>query len=104
MSQELSDSLVLSDRLDSSDKGLELSDMSLELSDQSIALSDISTHRPQCTRRTMQTCRVEPRTGDVRLPGKGNSDSHGARPVHPIITMMKGIRTSRLSMQKSLLR
>ena len=23
---------------------------------------------------------------DVRLPGKGNSDSHGARPVHLIIT------------------
>jgi len=25
----------------------------------------------------------------VRLPGKGNSNSHGARPVHQIITMMK---------------
>ena len=25
---------------------------------------------------------------DVRLPGKGNSNSHGARPVHLIITMM----------------
>ena len=24
---------------------------------------------------------------DVRLPGKGNSNSHAARPVHPIITM-----------------
>jgi len=24
---------------------------------------------------------------DVRLPGKGNSNSHGARPVHLIITM-----------------
>ena len=30
---------------------------------------------------------------DVRLPGKGNSDSHGARPVHLIITMIKWIRT-----------
>jgi len=34
----------------------------------------------------------------VRLPGKGNSNSHGARPVHLIITMVKWIRTSRLSM------
>ena len=25
---------------------------------------------------------------DVRLPGKGNLYSHGARPVHLIITMM----------------
>ena len=32
---------------------------------------------------------------DVRLPGKGNSNSHGARPVHLIITMIKWIRTSR---------
>ena len=33
---------------------------------------------------------------DVRLPGKGNLDSHGARPVHLIITMIKWIRTIRL--------
>jgi len=39
---------------------------------------------------------------DVRLPGKGNSNSHGARPVHPIITMIKWIRTSRLSMKNCL--
>ena len=39
---------------------------------------------------------------DVRLPGKVNSDSHGARPVHLIITMIKWIRTIRLSMKKSL--
>ena len=39
---------------------------------------------------------------DVRLPGKGNSKSHGARPVHLIITMIKWIRTSRLSIKKSL--
>ena len=32
---------------------------------------------------------------DVRLPGKGNSNPHGARPVHLIITMIKWIRTSR---------
>ena len=39
---------------------------------------------------------------DVRLPGKGNLNSHGARPVHLIITMIKWIRTSRLSIKKSL--
>ena len=37
----------------------------------------------------------------VRLPGKVNSNSHGARPVHLIITMIKWIRTSRLSIQNS---
>ena len=36
------------------------------------------------------------------LPGKGNSNSHGARPVHLIITMIEWIRTSRLSMKNSL--
>jgi len=39
---------------------------------------------------------------DVRLPGKGNSNSHGARPVHLIITMITWIRTSRLSIKNSL--
>jgi len=39
---------------------------------------------------------------DVRLPGKGNSNSHGARQVHLIITMIKWIRTSRLSIKNSL--
>jgi len=38
-------------------------------------------------------------SGDVRLPGNGNSNSHGARPVHLIITMIKWIRTSRLSIR-----
>ena len=41
---------------------------------------------------------------DVRLPGKGNSNSHGARLVHPIITMIEWIRTSRLSIKNSLWR
>jgi hypothetical protein len=40
----------------------------------------------------------------LRLPEKGNSKCHGARPVHLIITMMKWIRTSRLSIKNSLLR
>ena len=39
---------------------------------------------------------------DVRLPGKMNSNSHGARPVHQIITMPKRIRTSGLSIKNSL--
>jgi len=43
-----------------------------------------------------------PRKVDVRLPGKGNSNSHGARPVHQIITMIKWFRTSRLSTNNSL--
>ena len=34
--------------------------------------------------------------------GKGKSNSHGARPVHPIITMIKWIRTSRLTIKNSL--
>jgi len=39
---------------------------------------------------------------DVRLPGKGNSKSHDARPVHLVITMIKWIQTSRLSIKNSL--
>ena len=38
---------------------------------------------------------------DVRLPGEVNSNSHSARPVH-LITMIKWIRTSRLSIKNSL--
>ena len=49
-------------------------------------------------------CRKEDGKVDVRLPGKGNSNSHGARPVHLIITMIKWIRTSRLSIKNSLFR
>ena len=40
---------------------------------------------------------------DIRLPGKEDSNSHGARPVHKIILWIKWIRTSTLSMEKSLL-
>jgi len=43
-----------------------------------------------------------PRKVDVRLPGKGDSNSHGARPVHLIITVLKWIQTSRLSIKISL--
>jgi hypothetical protein len=45
---------------------------------------------------------VEVRKVDIRLPGKGNLDSHGARPVHQIISMIKWIRTSRFSIRNSL--
>ena len=41
-------------------------------------------------------CRIL-RKVDVRLPGKGNLNSHRARPVHLFITMIKRTRTSRLS-------
>ena len=44
----------------------------------------------------------QPRKVDVRLPGKGNSNSHFARSVHLIITMLEWIRTSRLSLKNSL--
>jgi len=43
-----------------------------------------------------------PRKVDVRLPGKGKSNSHDARPVHLIITTIKWIRASRLSTNDSL--
>ena len=46
--------------------------------------------------------RLEIRKVYVRRPGKGNSNSHGARPVHLIIILMKWIRTSRLSKKNSL--
>ena len=39
---------------------------------------------------------------DVRLPGKVNSNSHGARPVYRIISMIEWNRTSRLSIKNSL--
>ena len=42
------------------------------------------------------------RAADARLPGKGNSNSHGTRPVHLIITMITWIWTSGLSIKNSL--
>jgi hypothetical protein len=48
-----------------------------------------------------KTCRPSFRKVDVRLPEKENSNSHGARPIHLIITMIQWIRTSRLSMKDS---
>ena len=42
---------------------------------------------------------AEPRKVDIRLPGKGDSNSHGARPVHQ---KRRWTRTSRLSIKNSL--
>ena len=39
---------------------------------------------------------------DVRLPGKENSNSHGARPVHPNHQNVEMDLTSRLSIKNSL--
>jgi len=41
---------------------------------------------------------------DIRLPEKGNSNSRGARPGHQIVSMIKWIWTSRLSIKNSLSR
>jgi hypothetical protein len=38
---------------------------------------------------------------DIRLPGKVNPNSHGARPVHRVIAKIKRFRTSRLSIKNS---
>jgi len=70
----------------------------------------VAQHPVRCSRlgaivlstypRHVHLCRWT-RKVDVRLPGKENSNSHGARPVHLFITMIKWIRTSRLSIQTS---
>jgi len=44
--------------------------------------------------------RSRPRKVDSRLAGKGKLKSHGARPVHLIISILKWNRTSRLSIKK----
>ena len=51
--------------------------------------------------RSQQQVAALSRKVDVRLPGKGNSNSHGARPVLLIITTIKWMRTSRLSIKNS---
>ena len=67
--------------------------------------------RKRCTStRTGQRCKPSwlmkadqiTKKVDVRPPGKGSSNSHGARPIHLIITMIKWIRTSRLTIKNSL--
>ena len=51
------------------------------------------------SRRTPTSPRT--RKVEMRLPQERISDSHGARPVHQIITMMQWIRTSSLSKKNS---
>jgi hypothetical protein len=58
--------------------------------------------RRTCVSNTGRVCAGLSKKVDVRLPGKGNSNSHGARPVHEIISMKTWIRTSRLSIENSL--
>jgi hypothetical protein len=55
-------------------------------------MSPASTHSSAVSRKV-----------DVRLPGKGNLNSHGARPVHLIVTMIKWILTRRLAIKNSFL-
>jgi hypothetical protein len=62
----------------------------------SLAHSLTRLGRRRCTGTTSA------RKVDVRLPGKENSNSHGARPVHLITRMIELIRTSRLAMKDSL--
>ena len=45
---------------------------------------------------------VYPSKVDVRLSGKGDSNSHGVRPDHLIISMIKWIRDRMLSIKNSL--
>ena len=46
--------------------------------------------------------RKSDRNLDIRMPGKANSRFHGVRPVHQIISLIKLIRTSRLSLKNTL--
>ena len=39
---------------------------------------------------------------DMSLTGKENSNSHGARPVHQVISVIKWIQTRRISIENSL--
>ena len=64
--------------------------------------SDSESHPEHRQQQCLDMMHGPTKKVDVRLPGKGNSNSHGARPVHLIITMTKWIRTSRLSIKNSL--
>ena len=63
------------------------------------------TRKPRCRRGSCSlSIAEEPAIGkvDIRLPGKENSNSHGARPVHQIISIILWFRTSRLPIKNSL--
>ena len=53
-------------------------------------------------RNCPEKVRFSARKVDVRLPGKGDSNSHEAWPVYRTITMIKWFQTSRLSTKNSL--
>ena len=53
-------------------------------------------------RATLASRSPTPGKADVRLPRKGDSNSHGARPVHLDITMVQWIWTKRLTINNSL--
>jgi hypothetical protein len=55
-------------------------------------------HQPRCASSFAPPARKV----NVRLPGKGDSNSHDARSAHQIISMMKWTRTSRLPIKNSL--
>jgi len=61
------------------------------------------THRRgHFCRPTSKLLRMESRSSQREYLEKGFQNSHGARPVHQIISMIKWIRTSRLSIMSSL--
>ena len=59
-------------------------------------------YRRRATWQGFEDFHLKARKEDVRLPGREDLDSHGARPVHLIFTMTKWVWTSRLSMKNSL--
>ena len=65
-------------------------------------ISNVSRSHDQAQNLSCSQVSSSIRKVDIRLPGKGNSNPHGAKPVHLIITLMKWIRTSRLSIKNSL--
>ena len=71
-------------------------------------LKDVSSAHPTASSvsaaRSLRAGKLphSPRKEDARLPVKENSNSHGARPAHIIITMMWWIQTSRVSIKNSL--
>ena len=52
--------------------------------------------------RTVEHVRMVTRKVIIRLPGKGNSSPHDAKPVYQIMSMIKWMRTSRSAIKKLL--
>jgi len=82
--------------------GMTLPDMELEYITGTQSRSPAQTGaRRRCMRGRIGQG-LSHRKVDARLPGKGYSNSHGARPIYLIITVIKWIRTSRFSIINSL--